>query len=193
MYCRHCIESSSSEEETENETPIRPLTTKPIELDAIPDDAFTQSIEEDSIHQPLLETQKESSDILDNKAELKVSTFTVIKSLLWLHNKLTFNTWKRFILPVVLGLLLLLVIRIVSLLQLPAYQCEDGSYAPLAMYCIDNDNPPKWNPSFDAYFFESSHNDYPLPVGGKPHSYVSYSKETPYSILVDDCIKFWIE
>lgn len=152
VYCRHCLESASSSEE--NDTPVRPITTKPVEDDQTETSQAEVFLDDtkDSIHQPLLE---ETRDVLANKQVERVSWFTTIKSLFWLHYKLVFCDWKRLILPIILSFVLLLAVRIAVLLSVPYVKCEDGSYVNFAPQCIDNNNPPTWTPSFDAYFFES--------------------------------------
>lgn len=198
VYCRHCIEASSGEE---NEEPISSITTKPVEVHdnqvngffkvAVSDDSFnveetqasgvsvigtstttntpessTNGTSSSDTQTPSIpkngpassantQTPESSKPLLTNKTDSTVSSYTIFKSLLWVHNKLVFCDWKRLIFPVVLVVIFIGVVKIASLLTRPPYHCADGSYAEDEYACIDNNDPPGWKPSYDFEYFTS--------------------------------------
>lgn len=156
VYCHHCIESSSSEEE--GDTPISSITQKPKEEEVeepVIESTTMDSLNEDFLNKPLLEESTVSSqkDVLTDKDSIRVSTGTILKSLLWLNRKLAFCEWKKLVSPILLLLIMVVVVWIISLLSPSITKCPDGSYERYTSLCIDNNNPPSWDHRLDYPYF----------------------------------------
>lgn len=161
VYCHHCMESSSSEEE--GDTPISSITQKPkkeeVEEPIVESSSTTtatmDSLNEDFLNKPLLEESTVSSqnDILTDKDSVRISTGTILKSLLWLNRKLAFCEWKKLVSPILLLFIMVVVVWIISLISPTITKCPDGSYERYKGYCIDNNNPPSWDYRLDYPYF----------------------------------------
>lgn len=116
------------------------------------------NISESSLTKPLIEesSTEENKNVLTNKTNLGTSCFTVMKSLIWLHMKLTFCDFKRIILPILLVAGSIIAVWIASIMTPPIQDCSDGSYFSYPITCVDNNKPPVWYLDSDATYFKSS-------------------------------------
>ena len=62
---------------------------------------------------------EENKNVLTNKTNLGTSCFTVMKSLIWLHMKLTFCDFKRIILPILLVAGSIIAVWVASIMTPP--------------------------------------------------------------------------
>lgn len=171
MYCRHCIDESSSEDEGESIfTP--PAEAKEVTAEGKEKETTTSEGKEEATRMEVemkfapQETHPAASSLLtllthrtdaQPEQEMNISTNSsphVFGALLWLNLKLLLNDYKKYIIAVLALACWILLSILYSVFNLQA-KCPDGSYASFSWNCIDNNNPPRWTPGYDSAVMRS--------------------------------------
>lgn len=131
VYCKHCLEESSSESEGEQSLTTPPQVTEEVKEEATEEATDTSS--PTTLTQPLLATvhQSESNNTppvvpLDVKTAEKTNACSVIASLTSLNTLVMLKDWKMYI---VLGVVLVLwafVVILTAKLTVMSLLCPDG-------------------------------------------------------------------
>lgn len=182
MYCRHCIDESSSEDEGDSifTPPAEAKETTSIEKETTSEakettseakEAATEEKEEATpmeVEMKLApqEAQPATSSLLallthrtgaQPEQEMNISTNSsphVFSALLWLNLKLLLNDYKKYIIAVLALACWILLSILYSSFNLQT-KCPDGSYAAYSWNCIDNNDPPRWTPGYDSAVMDS--------------------------------------
>ena len=171
MYCRHCIDESSSEDEGDSIfTP--PAEAKEVAAEGKEKETTTSEGKEEATRMEVemkfapQETHPAASSLLtllthrtdaQPEQEMNISTNSsphVFGALLWLNLKLLLNDYKKYIIAVLALACWILLSILYSVFNLQA-KCPDGSYASFSWSCIDNNNPPRWTPGYDSAVMRS--------------------------------------
>lgn len=167
VYCRHCIDESSSEDEADSIFVAPAVKEKVATTEK--EKAATIEKEEQAMPKTQMEVEMQPTTNVkssqenasfasspyenDNQPEQEMninsnSSPCVLGALMWLNTKLLLNDFKKYIIAV-LALAIWIVLCIAYSTLSVQEKCADGSYS-LTWSCIDNDNPPYWNPNHDA-------------------------------------------
>ena len=134
VFCKHCLESSSSSSDSDEEHNITTLTKKPEdkvnELD-MSEPLKTEKLDTAStsplLDQPVSEVQMEPTKTpLDLTETESISKWNIIWTLNWLNAKLMLKDWKRFILPAVFLFIWIAILVIISVTAPIQRICNDG-------------------------------------------------------------------
>ena len=134
VFCKHCLESSSSSTDSDEEQNITTLTKKPEdkvnELD-MSEPLKTEKLDTAStsplLDQPVSEVQMEPTKTpLDLTETESISKWNIIWTLNWLNAKLMLKDWKRFILPAVFLFIWIAILVIISVTAPIQRICNDG-------------------------------------------------------------------
>ena len=134
VFCKHCLESSSSSSDSDGEQSITILTKKPedkvsesnmMELQETEklDTRSTSPLLDQSVSEVQSEPSKPPLDLTETE---RVSKWNIIWTLNWLNAKLMLKDWKRFILPAVFLFIWIAILVILSKVSPTQGICDDG-------------------------------------------------------------------
>ena len=128
VYCKHCLEESSSESEGEQSLTTPPEVKEAEEATESPDTSSPATLT-----QPLLETSHQSELMntspvvpLDVKSAEKTNACSVIGSLTSLNTLVMLKDWKMYIILGVVLVLWAFVVILTAKLTVARFQCPDG-------------------------------------------------------------------